>query len=120
MSQGSLVPGFLLAIVAGGLLGAVYDSFRVLRILLGGGRRWQVLFDMMTMAAAALLTFLVALAAEAGRLRFYLLAGEAMGFCLWALTFGELTLWAASLLEKLLAGISRLIRWIFAPFERFF
>ena len=54
MSQGSLVPGFLLAIVAGGLLGAVYDSFRVLRILLGGGRRWQVLFDMMTMAAAAL------------------------------------------------------------------
>ncbi len=72
MSQGSLVPGFLLAIVAGGLLGAVYDSFRVLRILLGGGRRWQVLFDMMTMAAAALLTFLVALAAEAGRLRLLL------------------------------------------------
>lgn len=103
-------PGFLLALVMGAALGALYDGFRVLHMVLGGGKRQRFLFDLLFMTAAALATFIAALAAEAGQLRFYLLAGEGIGMCVWALTFGELTLWAAQGLRGIVRWVSRLLR----------
>lgn len=103
-------PGFLLSLGAGVLLGAVYDGFRVLRMVLGGGKNHQFVFDLLFMSFAALITFLVALAAESGQLRFYQLAGEGIGICLWGLTFGELTLWTAGALRWLIRKITQLSR----------
>ena len=108
--EGGFWPGFLLALVMGAALGALYDSFRVLHMVLGGGKRQRFLFDLLFMTAAALATFIAALAAEAGQLRFYLLAGEGIGMCVWALTFGELTLWAAQGLRGIVRWVSRLLR----------
>lgn len=110
MMAEEFVPGFLLALGAGVLLGAVYDGFRVLRMVLGGGRNQQFVFDLLFMASAALITFVVALAAESGQLRFYQLAGEGIGMCLWGLTFGEMTIWAATLIRTLIQRISKLFR----------
>lgn len=112
---GGFMPGFLLSLGAGVLLGAFYDSLRVLRMVLGGGKRRQFFMDLLFMTVAAPVTFLVALAAEAGQLRFYILAGEGIGLCLWALTFGELTVWAAQLISRLLSWGKRRLRGIFVP-----
>lgn len=115
---GEFWPGFLLALGAGVVLGAAYDSFRILHLVLGGGKGQRFLFDMLFMTVAALVTFLTALAAEAGQLRFYLLAGEGIGMCAWALTFGELTLWAASVIAAFLRWLRRLGRWLMRPIYR--
>lgn len=56
MGEGFL-PGFLLSLAAGVALGAFYDSLRVLRMVLGGGRRRQFFTDLLFMAVAAPVTF---------------------------------------------------------------
>lgn len=119
MGEGVL-PGFFLSLAAGVVLGAFYDTLRVLRIVLGGGKRRQFLMDVLFMAVCAPVTFLVALAAEAGQLRFYILAGEGIGLCLWALTFGELTLWAAQLIGAIVSWIKRWLRGLFLPIASWF
>ena len=119
MGEGFL-PGFLLSLAAGVALGAFYASLRVLRIVLGGGRRRQFFTDLLFMTVAAPVTFLVALAAEAGQLRFYILAGEGIGLCLWALTFGELTGWAAQLVIRGLSRLKRGLKRIFWPVGKWF
>lgn len=114
MGEG-ILPGFLLSLGAGVVLGAFYDALRVLRILLGGGKRRQFFMDVLFMTVCAPVTFLVALAAEAGQLRFYILAGEGIGLCLWALTFGELTVWAAQWIGAIASWTKRRLRGIFLP-----
>ena len=119
MGEG-ILPGFLLSLGAGVLLGAFYDSLRVLRMVLGGGKRRQFFMDLLFMTVAAPITFLVALAAEAGQLRFYILAGEGIGLCLWALTFGELTVWAAQFIIRMLSWGKRKLQRLFLPIARWF
>ena len=50
-------------------------------------------------------TFLVALATNWGQIRFYMLAGEAIGFCIYFLTAGEITVRLAKLICKILDKI---------------
>ncbi len=64
--KGGFWPGFLLALVMGAALGALYDSFRVLHMVLGGGKRQRFLFDLLFMTAAALATFIAALRQRRG------------------------------------------------------
>ena len=120
MNGEEFLPGFLLSLAMGGLLGAIYDGFRILYILLDGGKRQRFLFDVLFMCAASVLTFIAALAAEKGQLRFYMIAGEGIGMCLWAMTFGELTIWAAGVLRSLLRAFNKLLRRMFFPIIRFF
>ena len=72
--------GFLLAAVAGVLLGALYDVLRVYRILFRPPKGLVFALDVFTLCAAAIVTFLTALAASRGVLRFYLFLGEAAGW----------------------------------------
>ncbi len=101
------VQGFLLACVTGVAIGAFFDIFRVYRALFRCGKRAVFFQDIVCLSIAGLATFLVALAANWGNVRFYLLAGEAIGGCLYFLTFGEVTVRVASLLRKAVRAFTR-------------
>lgn len=110
------IRGFLLAVIMGVVLGAIYDAARVYRLLMRPPRRQIFFLDTAVVVLCAFLTFLTALAASSGVLRFYLFLGEGIGWCAYAVTLGRVTvrltkavLW---LLERILfRPLRRLAAW---------
>ena len=88
--------GFLIAVAAGVLMGALYDAVRVYRILMRPPKRQVFFLDTAVLVLCSFLTFLTALAACSGVLRFYLFLGEGLGWCLYAFTLGKITVRLAS------------------------
>ena len=97
--------GFLLAVGAGVLLGALYDVIRLFRIAFQTPKAHVFFLDLVYCAVCAFVTFLTALAACKGDLRFYVFAGEGMGWCVYYLTLGMIT--------------ARFFRWLFNKLNRF-
>ena len=97
--------GFYLACIAGAVLGLLFDVFRIVRILLNCKKISVFFQDLFCMFVAGVATFLVALATNWGQIRFYMLAGEAIGFCIYFLTAGEITVRLAKLICKILDKI---------------
>ena len=79
---------FLLACALGVLLSIFYDVFRVLRLV----AQWQTLQiffqDIIYFTVCGFFTFTFALATNCGNVRFYIVAGEIIGWCVYHLTFG--------------------------------
>ncbi len=106
------VRGFLIAAAVGVLLGALYDAARVYRILMRPPKRQVFFLDAAVICLCALLTFLTALAVSRGTLRFYLFLGEAIGWCAYAVSIGQVTVRLARALLRLLE------RALFRPLRR--
>ena len=94
--------GFVLAIAVGAALALVYDALKIVRTMMRSTPSHVFWMDMAFMTAAGIVTFLLALAASFGEVRFYLLAGEAMGFCLYFMTFGLISSRVFLLLRRVL------------------
>lgn len=108
--------GFLISCIVGFALGAFYDVFRILRILCRTEKRHVFFQDIFFMACAAVVTFLLTLAINWGELRFYILAGEIIGICIYYLTVGEVTVRIAKLIYKFLRCIFKLVKkWLVLP-----
>lgn len=104
--------GFAVSVAAGFLLGALYDVLRIWRDFLHSRRRAVFFQDFFYMVLCAFFTFLLALALSDGAVRFYLLAGEAVGWFVYYFTVGQVT----SRLFRLLSGL--LYRYVFDPLGR--
>ena len=116
----SQLQGFLYACVVGAILAAGYDVFRIWRILFSSSRLVVLIQDILFFACAAVVTFLLALAVNFGELRFYILAGEIAGACVYFLTLGEVTARLARLIYRFLGFCKRqIIRLVVFPLERF-
>lgn len=114
----SQLQGFLISIGVGVLLGAFYDIFRIYRIVLRPEKKAVFFQDLFYMICAALVTFLLSLGVNFGEVRFYILAGEAIGWCLYYLTIGMVTFqvfrFISNLLRKyLIYPIKRVLHKIF-------
>ena len=101
--------GFAVSVAAGFLLGALYDVLRIWRDFLHSQRRAVFFQDFFYMVLCAFFTFLLALALSDGAVRFYLLAGEAVGWFVYYFTVGQVT----SRLFRFLSGL--LYRYLFNP-----
>ncbi len=120
---------FLYAGLLGVLLGAYYDVFRIIRYLTAQGKRQTFFWDLFYFFSSGVATFLFLLAANQGKMRFYLLAGELIGWCLYHLTLGQMTLFVTKVVVKVLQRIFfwvkshilrpiwRAICWIWKKFE---
>lgn len=84
--------GFLISIGVGVLLGAYYDVFRIFRTVFCSEKRAVFYQDIFYMLTSAIITFLLALGVNYGNVRFYILAGEIIGWCLYFLTVGMVTI----------------------------
>lgn len=104
--------GFLYSCIVGFALGAFYDIFRMIRIMCRTERRHVFFQDLFFMVCAAFVTFLLALAVNWGELRFYIVAGEIIGICVYDLTVGEVTVRIARFVYKILRIILRFLNWL--------
>ena len=78
--------------MAGGLgflLGAFYDVFRVIRLLMRPSAKVVFFQDLLFFALSSVVTFLFALAVTGGELRFYLFLGLVTGFMAYYFTIGR-------------------------------
>lgn len=79
---------FLYAVGFGFFLGAVYDVFRMLRLLFQKSDRAYRVSDLLFSVTAGFFVFLFALTVLNGQIRGYVLCGILFGFLLYAYTFG--------------------------------
>lgn len=94
--------GFVISIAAGVFLGAYYDIFRIFRTVFQSEKRTVFFQDLFYMLSAAFVTFLLSLGVNYGEVRFYILAGEIIGWCLYYLTVGIVTIRVFKLISKIL------------------
>ena len=92
----SLLTGFGLAVL--------YDAFRVVRVTVSGRAGTSVVLDFFYLLFCGLITYLAAIAVDFGRVRFFLLACEVIGACVYFLTIGALT-------HRLALGLHRIFCW---------
>ena len=110
VTLGSQLQGFLFACVAGFALGAFFDLFRIFRVLSGCDRTAVFFQDIFCLAFAGFVSFLVMLTVNAGSVRFFLLAGEGIGVCVWFLTIGEVTVRIARILYRIARAMFQFAR----------
>lgn len=112
---------FLQACLLGGGLGMLYDVFRITRVAFPLPR-WAVLVeDMLFFALCAVSTFLFLLETGDGQLRWYVLAGLALGALVYWATLGSLVMEAAKAIIKVVSAVlGRVLGWILRPLSRLF
>ena len=91
-----------LALLAGLLLAVLYDLLRFLQVTVTGTLRHSILADTGFLLFCGVVTELLAIAAEFGRVRFYLVACEVIGVCAYQMTLGILTKRFALCLHRVL------------------
>lgn len=89
----SLLTGFGLAVL--------YDCFRILRTMVSGHTGHSSVQDFFFMLFSGLITYLLAIAVDFGRVRFFLLACEVIGACVYFMTIGVVTHKIASWLHRI-------------------
>ena len=110
----SQVQGFVASLVVGALLGLYYDVFRLYRTMVKCEKTHIFFQDVFYFASSALLVFLLARAVNYGEVRFYILLGVAVGWCVYHFTVGLLTI------RIFTAVIHFFSRWIFRPLRMLF
>lgn len=112
---------FLYSVGFGFFLGAVYDVFRMLRLLFQKSDRAYRVSDLLFALVSGLLVFLFALTMLNGQIRGYVLFGILLGFLLYAYTFGA---FFSSRIARAASCVRRffcaLFRKISAPFLQIF
>ena len=104
MSEG-ILPAACLCLFSGALLGGMFLAFKLLRLLLHGGKLCMAVFDVLLGLACAVTAFLCALALDKGRLRLFQVLLQGLGA------------WGAvvsldPLIDGMAAGIRKAGRWL--------
>lgn len=120
---------FAYAIGFGFFIGILYDMFRLLRLLVCGGKSKAFLVsDILFALASAVLTFLFALTLLNGGIRGYVLFGELLGFLIYYISFGtfvvRMTDKIAAFLRRVFGTVFRVVskpfKALYAVCKRFF
>lgn len=101
----SLLTGFGLAVL--------YDCFRILRTMVSGNTNHSGIQDFFFMLFSALITYLLSIAVDYGIIRFYVIACEVIGACIYFMTIGVVT-------HKVAAWMHRVFLWCRKQVIRFF
>lgn len=94
---------FLQACILGAGLGLLFDVFRILRIAVPSGKKIIFAQDVLYWSLCAIASFLFILTRTDGVVRFFLLAGELLGWVVYHCTAGILVM-------RLAQGIIRVVR----------
>lgn len=115
---------FLLGFGFGFLLGVLYDVFRILRLLLHVRKRMTVLFDILYGLLCTLLTFLYFLTFHNGKILFFVLAAELLGFLVYYFSLGVVAMRISSVVVRALERFFHLLyqpfRWLFRLLHKIF
>ena len=75
--------------VLGAGLGLLYDFFRIIRMMINPRNIAVFIQDIIYFIISGLITFLFVLGFNRGEARFYILAGEGIGWIIYHITLGE-------------------------------
>lgn len=78
------------SLALGVFLGIFYDVFRIIRLLLNPKNLSVFVEDVIYFLVSGFVTFLFVLVFNYGESRFYILAGEALGWILYHISLGDL------------------------------
>lgn len=102
---------FAYAVGFGFFIGVLYDVFRLVRLLICGGKNKAFFVsDLLFALAAAFLTFLFALTLLNGGIRGYVLFGELLGFLIYYISFGT---FVVRVTDKIAATLRRALQALF-------
>lgn len=104
---------FLYSLLSGVLLFLVYELLLLLRILFKNTKGICIASDIIFMVTASLVTFIVSLAFNNGRVRFFICTGELSAFLILLFTIGTVT-------KKLFVRLLNTFRKWFVTFSNFF
>lgn len=77
------------SVVLGAILGIIYDIFRTIRLFIDPKNLGMFIQDVIYFLLSGLITFLFVLIFNFGESRFYILAGEAVGWCAYHISVGD-------------------------------
>lgn len=80
----------LCSVALGVFLGIFYDMFRLIRLLINPKNLSVFIQDVIYFLVSGLITFIFVLIFNYGESRFYILAGEALGWILYHISLGDL------------------------------
>ena len=81
---------FLGSLVVGVILSFLYDIFKSVRFAFKSDKHHILIQDILYFLISAFITFLFVLSVNHGEIRFYIIAGEIIGFCIYCVTFSKL------------------------------
>jgi spore cortex biosynthesis protein YabQ len=105
LSLAKQTQNFFAAFGFGFILGILYDFFFVIRSLISKRKAATFICDLAFVVLAALMSFMLLLVITDGQLRFYVLAGELLGFFVYYLSFGVFVI---RISEKIIAFIRKI------------
>ena len=105
-----------LALLTGLLLIVLYDLMRIVQIASSGSLRHRILPDFFFVLFCGVVTELLSIAAEFGRVRFYLIACELISVCLYQMTLGMVTRRFAMVLYRIVCRCRQVRRFLISLF----
>ncbi len=107
--------------VIGFFLGVFYDIIRIIRIILGTGKVFTVVTDIIAMLISGLVLIFFGVDTPTGKLRLIYILAAVFGMTVYLITIGKITVYPARLAGKLVKFIkSLLIKYIIKPICNFF
>lgn len=108
---------FLYSVGFGFILGAVYDVFRILRVLIIKNNKAVPVQDIVYFLLSSVMTFVFLLVINNGKFRFNILLALITGFAVYYLTLGRFSLnFAVSSTKKIKGIFNAIARVISAPY----
>ncbi len=121
LSLATQTKNFLFSLGLGFLMGLFYDIFRIIRICISKKRSAVITFDILYCVFLCFATFLFALTANEGQIRFYLLSGEAIGFAVYYFSLGAIIYSISEFLVDIIRKcFKRIFKVLFSPFKWIF
>ena len=105
---------FLFSLILGLVLVIIYDVFRIVRMIINSKNVAVFIQDVLYFIISGIITFIFVLGVNSGDSRFYILAGEGIGWIIYHITLGEIIYKYSS---KIVSSIKSKIR---ALREKFF
>jgi spore cortex biosynthesis protein YabQ len=114
---------FLYAVALGAILCAVYDIFRILRVVFPPNMFVALFQDVVYFIISAVICYAYILICNSGEIRWFILFGALIGWIIYYCTIGELVIRSAkaitAFLGKVIRFIFRILAWPFVTFARF-
>lgn len=100
---------FLLSIGFGFLLGILYDVFRTVRLVISDSKGFVIFMDLLYFTFCTFLNFCYLLTLDYGKIRFYIVFAELLGWLIYYFSFGAIAVRVSRFISGLIKRFFRLL-----------
>lgn len=112
---------FLQSCLLGGIIGVLYDIFRILRLAFKTNKYIILVQDLIFFIIAAIITFVFLLINGDGQIRIFIIIGEILGFTIYFLTLGVVVIKSSKFIINIIKSILMFIyKLLIRPFVKIF